>query len=117
MSNDSNVATLATQRPFSPVATSRLQHTTPWGCSYTCDQIAPGIVLITTGSHGGIYLSPERADAMPEPYRSKVRFAGGTWFEEDYDWILVVLSFPEVFEERVVNEARTMWERYRKDRP
>ena len=117
MPNDSTVGALPTPATFSPVATSRFSHTTPWGGSHTCDQIAPGIVSITTGSHGGFYLSPERADAMPEPYRSKVRFAGGTWFEEDCDWVLVVLSFPEVFEERVVNEAQAMWERYRKDRP
>jgi hypothetical protein len=34
---------------------------------------------------------------MPEPYRAVPTFAGGNWYEEDCDWALVALSFPELF--------------------
>lgn len=63
----------------------------------TLTEIAPGIISVSTAGHGGIWLSPERRADMPAQYRSVPTFAGGDWYEEDCDWSLVALSFPEHF--------------------
>ena len=72
---------------------------TPWGEPHEAKSIAPGIVWYSTASHGGYWVSQERWKEMPEPYGSVPTFAGENWYEEDCDWCLVYLSFPEVFRE------------------
>lgn len=87
-------------------------HVTPWGPAQTVETIGPGIAFVTTASHGGIYLSPERFAAMPEKYRKT--FAGGPWYEEDCDWFKVAITFPEYFSEENVAQARRsieFWDR------
>lgn len=71
---------------------------TPWDEAQQVEEIAPGIVWCSTASHGGYWLSDKRCQEMPEPYRSAPRWAGKNWFEEDCDWCLVYLAFPEVFQ-------------------
>lgn len=70
---------------------------TPWGPSQTSEEIAPGIVRHNTASHGGYYLSPERVAEMPMALRSFKPFAGSNWYEEDCDWAVVALAFPQFF--------------------
>jgi hypothetical protein len=70
---------------------------TPWGMSQTVEQIAPGILWYSTASHGGYHLSASRLAAMPEPYKSWGPWAGKGWYEEDCDWCVVALAFPEFF--------------------
>jgi hypothetical protein len=71
---------------------------TPWGQAQQIEHIAEGIDFYTTASHGGYKISAERKKTMPEPYRSHKTFAGGLWYEEDCDWAVIALSFPdEVF--------------------
>lgn len=75
---------------------------TPWGYPDTITEIAPGIVSYSTPSHGGIWLSPERVAEMPPPLQAFVPFGGpqprpGRWFEEDCDWSIVALAFPQFF--------------------
>src|SRR3990172_6042981 len=70
---------------------------TPWGVADASEKIAPGIMRYDTPSHGGYHLSQARRAQMPEPYKSWPTFAGGNWYEEDCDWCLVALSFPDVF--------------------
>lgn len=75
---------------------------TPWGPAQHIREIAPGIVSYSTASHGGIHLSPERIAEMPKPLQKFVPFGGeqrgpGRWFEEDCDWAVVALAFPQFF--------------------
>lgn len=77
---------------------------TPWGQAQTINVIAPGITHVTTASHGGIHLSPERMAQMPAEYQDT--WAGGPWFEEDCDWAKVAVTFPEHFEAKTVEAAR-----------
>lgn len=62
----------------------------PWGPIVEQEEIAPGIVSVTTGGHGGLVLSPERQAAMPVHLR-----IDGAGYEEDGEYNLVVLAFPE----------------------
>lgn len=76
---------------------------TPWGTVQRSEETAPGITWYSTASHGGYGLSPERQAAMPDHLRLENRGLRGAgpkgpgWYEEDCDWCLVTLAFPELF--------------------
>ncbi len=76
---------------FSPKFRREMEtNDSPWGPIDEQEEIAPGIVSVTTGSHGGLLLSPERQAAMPAHLR-----LDGAAYEEDGEFNLVVLGFPE----------------------
>jgi hypothetical protein len=66
----------------------------PWGAVQTQKEIAPGIVSVSTSSHGGIFVSPELRDRL---VIQDTAYSRDGWFEEDCDWSFVALSFPEHF--------------------
>lgn len=68
----------------------------PWGAVQHQSEIADGITQVSTASHGGLVLSDERLQAMPEQYKIN-NYGGGRYFEEDCEWALVCLAFPEAF--------------------
>lgn len=70
--------------------------TSPWGPVQHQEQIAEGIVRVLTAGHGGLVLSPVRLHAMPKQYKLNI-YGTGRYFEEDCEWALVVLAFPDVF--------------------
>lgn len=70
---------------------------TPWGLADHVTEIAPGIVSYSTPSHGGIHLSDARLAAMPKLLRELKTWAGPGWYEEDCDWSVVALAFPQFF--------------------
>ncbi len=78
---------------------------TPWGLADHVTEIAPGIVSYSTPSHGGIHLSPARLAAMPKPLRDFRPWAGLGWYEEDCDWAVVALAFPQFFKPDDVTAA------------
>ncbi|WIE81172.1 hypothetical protein [Curtobacterium sp. MCSS17_016] len=51
---------------------------TPWGAADSAEHVAPGLVIVGTGSHGGVKLSPERNAAIPAPLRNR-----SGWYNED----------------------------------
>lgn len=65
---------------------------TPWGMADSSEKIARGIVSYSTPSHGGIHVTQRILDMMPE----ELRIESG-WYEEDCDWCLVVVAFPQFF--------------------
>jgi hypothetical protein len=91
---------------------------TPWGPAQQSTEIAPGIVSYSTSSHGGIWLSPERVAEMPKPLREFVPFGGkqsgpGMWLEEDCDWSVAALSFPQFFRPEDIAAAHATLKGYR----
>lgn len=64
----------------------------PWGAVQSATEVAPGLWSVSTAGHGGLKLSRERNAAMPDYMRSP-----GGWYEEDSQWSLVALVFPEPF--------------------
>lgn len=70
---------------------------TPWGAIQDAHQDLPGIWWISTASHGGFIISPERRAAMPAAMREFEPFAGGNSYEEDDDWAVVILAFATQF--------------------
>ena len=85
---------------------------TPWGAPHYSRELAPGIVLYGTAGHGGIHLDRTRRRAMPAALRAIPTYAGGPWYEEDCDWALVALAFPDAFEPETVAGAIRTAKRY-----
>ncbi len=73
---------------------------TPWGASQSRLRYAEGIENVTTAGHGGFMLDPEQNDQVHECWRSD----GGS-YEEDEEWAIVALSFPDLFTSRELNFA------------
>ena len=80
---------------------------TPWGKADGSKVIADGIVAYHTPSHGGLWISDERRTQMPDELRNIPTFAGGNWYEEDCDWAIVALAFPQYFPNDQINADRT----------
>jgi hypothetical protein len=78
---------------------------TPWGHPDSVREIAPGIIHYETPSHGGFWLSPERVAEMPPCLRAFKPFAGANWYEEDCDWSIVALAFPQYFRDDAIAAA------------
>ena len=69
----------------------------PWGMPDQIEQPFAGVWSISTPSHGGFYVSAERRAAIPAAWL-RSSFAGNGlkgWFEEDVDWCIVALAFPD----------------------
>jgi hypothetical protein len=75
---------------------------TPWGTSDSSKKHADGVVEVSTPSHGGFHLDPERNAKVHAAWRDK-----GGWYEEDCEWAIVALTFPDLFEPAHVEKAHT----------
>ncbi len=75
------------------------QPITPWGPAHTATDYGQGVTFYTTAQHGGFHLSEEALARMAKPLDSLGTFAGPGWYEEDADWSLVAVSFPDLFDD------------------
>ena len=65
---------------------------TPWGESDNVEKLADGIYFVSTPSHGGIWLAPERRKRMGNTH---------AWYEEDCCAAHALLEFyDEIAEQR-----------------
>jgi hypothetical protein len=78
---------------------------TPWGQSQEQQQLAPGLVRYDTASHGGYHVTEPALGEMPAALRAIKPFAGAGWYEEDCDWAIVALAFPQYFGSFAVHAA------------
>jgi len=69
---------------------SRIQ--TPWGAAQTAKEIRPGVVIVTTASHGGVRVTGDAKNKIPPAFRSP-----NGWYEEDCDWAIVAIEYVEDF--------------------
>lgn len=73
----------------------------PWGKPDHAEEIFAGVWSVSTPSHGGLYVTDQRRKAMDQSLLS-LGFNGHTmsgWFEEDCDWCMVALAFPDEWTE------------------
>ncbi len=71
---------------------TRMSASTPWGGSQMAVIYAEGVVSHSTAGHGGFHLSSDR-NARVHPLMRKE----APWYEEDCEWAIVAISFPELF--------------------
>jgi hypothetical protein len=98
---------------------ARMTASTPWGGSQIATIYVEGIVSHSTSGHGGFHLSPDRNRFVDASVRSE-----GGWYEEDCEWAIVAMTFPDVFtgyerrcaEEVAKNTFPAFWETLRSRR-
>lgn len=78
----------------------------PWDQVQQSAELGPGIWEVSTAGHGGFLISAERRAAMPAYLRNAKTYAGGNAYEEDCDWILIALAWPELFTPKHATFAR-----------
>lgn len=92
---------------------ARMAASTPWGPSQLATIYAEGIISHMTAGHGGFRLSAERnACVLPTLRKS------ASWYEEDTEWAIVALTFPDLFtayerkyaDETIRNSWPSAWE-------
>jgi hypothetical protein len=95
---------------------------TPWGPSQTINKVCLGIAFVSTASHGGYRVSRALAENnIPKVQLDKGSIFDGRyyWFEEDCNWCIVAINFPQYFEEKFKaggypeNYAFECFDRYR----
>lgn len=82
----------------------------PWGPVQEEREIAPGITFVSTASHGGFKLDRGLNAEVPEYMRQT-----GGWYEEDVDWAIVAVAYPEAFSAEEQRDARDTFRNYRPD--
>lgn len=72
---------------------------TPWGPAVTVQPLGRGAYRVTTSRHGGIYLPPELNSLISHSDKAGTfrQLGLNGWYEEDKDWSLVAVAFPEFF--------------------
>lgn len=65
---------------------------TPWGTADSSKCLARGVMSYSTPGHGGYHLSSAKNAKVHEAWRRK-----DGWYEEDCEWSIVALTFPELF--------------------
>lgn len=66
---------------------------TPWGTSQTSTELARGIRVYSTASHGGIHLSTSKQKMVPDNIKNFLD--SKEWWEEDCDWAVPYVLFAE----------------------
>ena len=86
---------------------------TPWGIADHAEQVAKGIWWVSTPSHGGYWLSEDRARIVlpslrrwADSWAHGVNRYSGEWWEEDCCAAAVVLTWQRLFPENRVELAR-----------
>ena len=80
----------------------------PWGAVDHADALGPDVIVVSTPSHGGLWVSPEAMTSIPAALRATAYSSGG-WFEEDCDWCIPYLALGlHRFEESPARAGETL---------
>lgn len=93
--------------------------TTPWGEIEYVKEHCPGVLAFGTIGHGGFWLSKSKLAEMPDLLRQGAAFnftKDPQWFEEDVDSVLVILAFPQLFNDSTIANACRMAIHYNEGR-
>jgi len=81
---------------FSP----RINGYSPWGQLISANRLAEGIILVSSQTHGGLWLSPERRAQLAEQSPWAISAVEGRsycakpmWWEEDCEAVLPLIAF------------------------
>jgi hypothetical protein len=76
---------------------------TPWGYVDGPEEYFAGgkILWYETSVHGGFYVAPELNEYIPAEFRIPMG-----WYEQDEQWPIVAITFPELLPKKMVKKAR-----------
>ena len=87
-----------------------IKHTI-WGEAETALPVAQGIHLVTTASHGGYVLSHHRIKVLKQLFPLATPYKGDErYWEEDCDWVYVIMAFPQCFNDDQVQLAKKQYQ-------
>ena len=89
-------------RRYRQANTVREGSRSPWGTVDYVSHWDVGITNVGTAGHGGVKLSPGRNRDVHEVWRRP-----GGWYEEDCEWAIVAVTFPECYSPEHAATART----------
>jgi len=84
--------TVSPPQRYQQANTVREGSRSPWGVVDEASSRAVGITDVGTPGHGGVKLSAERNRAVHPAWRRP-----GGWYEEDCEWAIVAMTFPECY--------------------
>lgn len=95
----------------------------PWGLVQNADVFGPHAVVVSTASHGGVWVAPVVLARILVRFRT-TGYSGQGWFEEDCDWCIPYLALGlSRFEgdsgrsERLLAAARDSFRRWHQSDP
>ena len=91
-----------TPKRYSHASAVREGQRSPWGTIDYVSHWDVGITNVGTAGHGGVKLSPGRNRDVHPAWRRP-----GGWYEEDCEWAIVAVTFPECYTPEHVATART----------
>ena len=87
---------------YSHASAIREGQRSPWGTIDYVSHWDVGITNVGTAGHGGVKLSPGRNRVVHPAWRRP-----GGWYEEDCEWAIVAVTFPECYSPEHAATART----------
>ncbi len=86
----------------------RFSRHTPWGYADTYRNLGQGVFLVSTPSHGGIFVPSILLGNIPAKHQVWAeRWSGSKhWYEEDSCWAAVALALPQYFTTGQIDAAR-----------
>jgi len=81
---------LMDDRPLGEVSDVHRGSQTPWGPAQYVEQLAPGMVVVSSDGRGGVKLSPERNGVIPPALRNE-----DGWYSHDREGYIVALYHPD----------------------
>jgi hypothetical protein len=80
----------------------------PWGAVRDAWQIDTGLFVVQAETGSGFWLATHRIDGLPKAGITYVPAIWPHWWEEEAEWVYVVLGYPECFEAELVALAVKM---------
>lgn len=80
----------------------------PWGPVQDEHRIAPGITFVSTASHGGFKVDKRLNEKIPKSMRQE-----NGWYEEDVDWAVIPIIYPDPFDADTRDRAIAMLKQWR----
>jgi len=91
----------------------RIGMDSPWSRIDSVSPVGPGVVFVSTPSHGGYIVSDSVLESMPAAIRESGTFCGvAGCFEEDCEWVKVYAAFPDLFPDRAGPAASALAARF-----
>jgi hypothetical protein len=80
----------------------KIPQNTPWGEIQSFRIELGGIISFETGAHGGLKVPKKLNEKIPKYLRRS-----GGWYEEDCDWCIPIVIFPQFFSKGDYVNARS----------